>query len=259
MCTLLVFYRVFRDNPLVLLSNRDEMLDRTWSAPQWLSLDPPVFGPRDGAAGGTWVGVNGDGLVAALTNHYGTLTRHASMCSRGTVVLEALRRGDAAHAREAVRNLSPACKSFTLLLADPRDAFVVDHTPSETTIHTLSPGRHVVTNDRFGLEDDCKAQRCRSRMAAFHDGSKTPGLRELAQTLVDHDKAAGQHTPLCIHPHGEDRFGTSSSTIVAIDDQGVVRRFAFAPGPPCTTPFADVTPDFAQRAMRVDTASEPVV
>lgn len=243
MCTLHLFYHVFPETPVLFAANRDEILDRAWQGPAFLASEPRIYGPRDGTAGGTWLGLNEAGVLVSLANHYGTLTRAPSLCSRGTVVLEALRRGSAGEAAELAERAAPACKSYTLLVVDPQRAYVIDRAPGGVACHRLRPGCHVITNMRFRDPADPKARRSLERMAQFAVNGTAPSPEEVFRFLGAHEPAAVDASPLCIHAKPPSRFGTSSSSLVAIGSRGV-QTFLFAPGPPCSTPFSDVTPDF---------------
>ncbi len=260
MCTLHLFFRTFPGHPLVFAANRDELLDRAWAGPRPLASDPLVFGPVDLVAGGTWLGVNGCGVVAALANHEGTLRRGGSLCTRGVLVLEALRHPTAREAARRAEAGAAACKAYTLLVADHRDALVLDHDGSGgTRLHRLPPGCHVVTNSRFGDPDDPKAVRSRERMERLASGGAEPTDEELLSFLADHEPPAPGSFPLCIHPRPPDRFGTSSASVIRVDAEGAVSSFRFAEGPPCRTPLLDVTPAFASalRAATAGTAEGP--
>ncbi|HEY6007394.1 MAG TPA: hypothetical protein VIU40_03665, partial [Geobacteraceae bacterium] len=119
------------------------------------------------------------------------------------------------------------------------------------------PGFHVVTNKRFDDPGDPKARRSQKRMEALAAGDRLPTPGEFFAFLADHTRAEDRATPLCIHPEAVRvgpglRFGTSSASVVAVGPDGRTISFAFAPGPPCSTPHADVTPDF-QREPSQDT------
>ncbi len=73
---------------LLLASNRDEYLDRPTSTAHWWYEKPDVFGGRDQQAGGTWLGLNKNGRLAALTNYRDG--GGATARSRGELVTMAL-------------------------------------------------------------------------------------------------------------------------------------------------------------------------
>src|SRR3989442_12793520 len=86
MCTLIAFHRCFADTPLVVAANRDEFHERPTEGPALREAlissyrsersaragdrarSRPIVAPRDLRAGGSWLGVNGSGLFAAITN-----------------------------------------------------------------------------------------------------------------------------------------------------------------------------------------------
>lgn len=127
MCTLVLLRRPGHPWPLLLAANRDEMIDRPWLAPgrHW-SERPEVVAGLDQTAGGSWLGLNDHGVVAAILNRRGSLGPAAGKRSRGELVLEALDHADAIAAAEALAELnSDAYRSFNLVVADNRDAYWV--------------------------------------------------------------------------------------------------------------------------------------
>jgi uncharacterized protein with NRDE domain len=246
MCTLHLFHRVFPDAPVLFAANRDEDLRRPWRPPARLIKEPWIYGPRDLTAGGTWLGVNRAGVLVSLANHLGTLRQGSpSLCSRGTVVMEALHHGSAREAVEYAAGAAPVCKAYTLLVADPERAYVVDHGDGGTRTHRLRPGCHVITNARFRDPGDPKARRCLERMAPLAEAG-TPDHAELFGFLADHQAATDATTPLCIHPREGSRFGTSSASVVSITPERRVDRFWFASGPPCSATPQDRTPTLSE-------------
>jgi uncharacterized protein with NRDE domain len=130
MCTVVLLRRPQASWPLLLAANRDELRSRPWRPParHWPDR-PDVVAGLDVEAGGSWLGVNDDGVVAAVLNRVGSLGPAAGKRSRGELVLEALDHADAAVAAKALADLDPdAYRPFNLLVADARDAFWLRHT-----------------------------------------------------------------------------------------------------------------------------------
>ena len=91
MCTLVILRRPEAHWPLIVAANRDELADRPWKGPERHWPDrPDVTAGKDLTAGGSWFGVNDDGLFAAILNRPGTLGPKEGKRSRGELVLEAL-------------------------------------------------------------------------------------------------------------------------------------------------------------------------
>ncbi len=127
MCTLVILRRPGHDWPVLVAANRDEMLDRDWSAParHWPDRGDIVAG-QDNLAGGSWLGINDTGVIAGILNRMGSLGPSDGKRSRGELVLEALDHADAAVAVEALMALnSEAYRPFNLIVADNSDHMTV--------------------------------------------------------------------------------------------------------------------------------------
>lgn len=125
MCTVVFLRRPDHPWPLILGANRDEMMDRPWRVPgrHWPDRENVVAG-IDELAGGSWLGVNDEGVVAGILNRKDSLGPDENLRSRGELVLEALDQTDAVYAVEAIADLNPASyRSFNLFVADNRDAW----------------------------------------------------------------------------------------------------------------------------------------
>jgi len=69
-CTVILATRVWPELPLLVATNRDEHLDRPSQPPsRWLAGS---VAPRDERAGGTWIGCSDAGVIAAVTNRFGS-------------------------------------------------------------------------------------------------------------------------------------------------------------------------------------------
>jgi hypothetical protein len=129
MCTVVLLRRPAAPWPLLLAANRDELRGRPWRPParHWPDRPDMVAG-LDVQAGGSWLGVNDDGVVAAILNRTGTLGPASGKRSRGELVLEALDHADASAAAAALADLDPdAYRPFNLVVADARDTFWLRH------------------------------------------------------------------------------------------------------------------------------------
>lgn len=125
MCTVVTLRRPGHDWPLLLAANRDEMQGRTWSPParHWPERPATVAG-KDHQAGGSWLGVNDDGVAVAILNRRGSLGTEAGKRSRGDLVLDALdHRSAEAAAAALVRYEGSAFRSFNMAVADREKGF----------------------------------------------------------------------------------------------------------------------------------------
>ncbi len=109
----------------MLAANRDELASRPWQPPDrhWPER-PDVVAGIDHLSGGSWMGINRQGLVACILNRIGSLGPAAGKRSRGELVLEALDHASAAEAAEALSHLeAKSYRSFNLILADEEEVY----------------------------------------------------------------------------------------------------------------------------------------
>ena len=75
MCTVVILRQPDHPWPVIIAANRDEMASRLWRPPARHWEDQPhVVAGIDEEAGGTWMGLNDDGLFAAVLNRPGSVS-----------------------------------------------------------------------------------------------------------------------------------------------------------------------------------------
>jgi hypothetical protein len=131
----------------ILAANRDEAYARPFAAPRLWVAATPFWAPRDEEEGGTWLGVNARGVVAAITNR-SALPERRGLPSRGGLVVAALEAPtlDRARARVETEVAAGPRNPFQLLVAQGARAFLAVHGPEGTRVRDLPPGFHVLSN-----------------------------------------------------------------------------------------------------------------
>jgi hypothetical protein len=237
MCTVVLLIRPGHEWPLILAANRDEMLNRAWDPPAAYWPDQPgVVAGRDRTGGGTWMGVNRHGVVAAVLNRPGSLGPAAGKRSRGELPLMALEHLSAASAAEAISGIDAgAWRSFNLVLADRSGAvFVRGLGQGRPHAEPFAPGQHMVTAHD---PDDPESPRVARHFGRFRVVKPPePGdWQEWQAILADRSGEPGQQ--INVVPRGG--FGTVCSSLLALPrDGGAV--WLFAAGPPDQAAFTPV-------------------
>jgi hypothetical protein len=252
MCTIVILRRFDAGWPVVLAANRDEMTDRPWRSParHWPDR-PEVVGGLDSVAGGSWLGLNDTGVVAAALNRFGTLGPAAGKRSRGELVLEALDHGDAVAAATALADLNPrAYRPFNLVIADDRDAFCLYHRDDAgrqpIEVAQLPEGLSLITAfDR----NDPSDPRIRTYLSRFEQAAvpdPETGDWNAWQALLACRDQGGDSDPrsaMCFTTPGG--FATGSSALIALPattrEAGRRPVWLFTDGPPDRTPWRPVT------------------
>jgi uncharacterized protein with NRDE domain len=260
MCTLLFATRHWPGTPLLVASNRDEMLEREAQAPSLRECgDRRVFAPRDLRAGGTWMGINDAGVFVAITNRFSADattpspgSSHANKASRGFLVDEALSQSDAAGASLRIAAIDPqAYNGFHLLCADVRGAWVTWSDTRSLRREELRPGIHVLTERSYGAAPSSREQRL-SALARQLEAEVAPTTARFREALTTHHEEPLEST--CIH-FDELGYGTRSSSIVCFDEGGP-SSYLYAAGPPCRHQYQDLS-EAMNRGLRGGATTSP--
>lgn len=252
MCTAVILRRPDHPWPLVFAANRDEMNDRPWQPPgrHWPDREEVVAG-LDELAGGSWLGLNDHGLLAAALNRMGSLGPQAGKRSRGELVLEALDHAEAAEAARALSQLnSAAYRSFNLVVADAERAFWLRNLGGEKAgrieSFELPPGLSMLTAyDR----NDLRSPRIFANLDLFkaaaepepEAGDWTAWQRLLSSRL--YPDGLGPEAAMTVA--SESGFETTSSSLIALPRPGLASParspvWLFAPGRPDRTAYEPV-------------------
>ena len=243
MCTFIVAWQVFPDAPVVVAANRDEVFGRASQPPGLYSEEPRIVAPSDAEAGGTWIGYNEHGVVAAITNRWIDADLAAER-SRGLLVRDVLRHESA---EEAARFIERSAREheydgFNLVVLDEAAALLLEWS-GHLGIRNFDPGVHIVVNvgadGRFEIpaaRPDVGERQAENARRALEDLQPEPGEspgewhERAAAALCDHDYG------FCVHGDG---FGTRSSSLIRADRDGTV-TYRFADGPPCRTEYEPI-------------------
>ena len=250
MCTLITLRRPGHEWPLLVAANRDEMVGRPWDPParHWPDRDNVIAG-IDRLAGGTWMGLNDEGVVAGILNRRDSLGPDPDLRSRGEIVLEALDHADAADAADALTNLDGrSYRSFNLMVADNRDAYWVK------SLGPPAAGRIEVTEIPAGLSmlTAFDLNDVASGRVAFHK----PRFEVAPPPDVSLGDWSAWQALLGSSEHGDDTdsrdamrittdfgFGTLSSALIALPSVSFMDRkpvWLFADGAPGEAPYEPV-------------------
>lgn len=244
LCTLVLLRRPGHAWPLLLAANRDELASRPARSPgrHWPDR-PEVRAGLDELAGGSWLGLNDWGVLAAVLNRVGTLGPAEGRRSRGELVLEALDHADAMAAAAALGELDPrAYRPFNLVVADSRDAFFLRHADDGAVRPIrLDAGLTMITA-REPNDPGCPRIR-RYRPLFLETEVPDPGAGDWSGwelLLASRSSATGDpRDALCILTGGD--YGTVSASLLALPaGLGESAVFLHAEGRPGEVPFRPV-------------------
>lgn len=236
MCLIALALQQSERFPLVIAANRDEFFDRPAAPLAWWSPGeggPDILSGRDLQAGGTWLGLNAAGRLAAVTNVREPQRKDPQAPSRGGVVPLWLR-GDLPGDRLRAQVAGSGYNALNLLAADfalGECFFASNRSPQ--AVH-LERGLYGVSN--AGLDTPWpKVVALKARLrAALDRGGTVPALSDaLFEALADRSVPPDDQLPSTGVPLEWERqlasafirtpdklYGTRCSTLVITEQAG---------------------------------------
>ena len=247
MCTLVILRRPGHGWPVLIGANRDELVHRAWKPPgrHWPDRADVTAG-LDVEAGGSWLGANDDGVVAGVLNRTGTLGPQAGMRSRGELVLDALDHADARDAAAALARIDGrAYRTFNLVIADARDAFLLCHrgaADGRVDVAPIGPGLSMIAslelNDLASPRIAGSLDRFRAATPPDPEASDWSGWSNL---LADRSRHLPDDPGSALNIVTDHGYGTVSSSLIALPEAAERRIiWLFSAGAPDRAPWYPV-------------------
>ena len=246
MCTLLILYRPKNKWPLIIAGNRDEMKDRPWLPPgkHWGKCDGIIAG-KDLTAGGSWLGINTNGLVATILNRTNSLGPDIEKNSRGKIIIDILKNKTLDEALNYIKLLDiTKWKPFNLFLANNKKAYWVKSSDKVTlSINIIPEGKHFLDSHDINSTQSERYLYNNNRFKVLNDPNpdslEWKEWKEWINLLAEKSYPKGK--PLAamnITNKYKKNYGTLSSAIIALpSDQELNNN---------TKPlflFSDISPD----------------
>jgi uncharacterized protein with NRDE domain len=237
MCLLALAWQHHPRYRLVLAGNRDEFHARPAAPAAWWDDPAQLLAGRDLQAGGTWLGVTGNGRVGVVTNYRELGERRPQAPSRGELIVDYVRAmGPPQAFLESLAARGAAYAGFNLLLADASTLAYYSNRDGAPRI--LAPGVHGLSNHLLDTPWP-KLSRLRAGFEGLL-GSGEIDAEALLALLADRTPAPPEALPDTGLPHELERalsapfivsatYGTRCSTVLTITVDGrctlLERRF----------------------------------
>ena len=215
--------------PLILIANRDEFFARPTDYAAFWENHPDVLAGKDLKGGGTWMGVNKQGKIAAVTNYRDPQNINETAKTRGDLTKDFLIGDLSAEAHMMnVAKESSLYNGFNLLLFENGGGF-----------HFSNYGKNIrhMSNGIFGLSNAVldtpwpKLEKLKRNLSEAIAGDFDSSA--MFDLLQDNEKAADEDLPKTGVPYEWEKalssiciktenYGTCCSTIITIDHQGVL-------------------------------------
>ncbi len=231
MCLILFAHQVHPDYPLVLAANRDETYGRPTAAAAFWTDDARIYGGRDLVQGGTWLGVSTNGAVGAVTNYRAGDAIKTSSRSRGELVANYLRgTQQPAEYLEHVYADAGQYNGFNLIAGNVRELHYLSNRGDAPA--KIPPGVHGLSNHLLNT-DWPKVRRGKETLATLLVVTSQALIDGLFGLLAERTIAPDDILPATGVGIARERilspafiassgYGTRSSTVILVDNQGEV-------------------------------------
>lgn len=228
MCILFIAVEQHPDYPLVIAANRDEFFARPTQPSHWWHDSPAVLAGMDNEAGGTWMGINKTGYLAALTNIRDPHKTVENPISRGKLVSDYLIAPKTDY-NNTLQEQKLRFNGYNLLFGHWRNLSVYNN--HLDSLAMLTKGVYGLSNANLNSPWP-KITTGTQRLALYCKHEATLDNDALFTLLHDKTKASDETLPQTGVPlewerklssifiQGEE-YGTRSSTILKIDQEGL--------------------------------------
>lgn len=244
MCLLAIHFQSLSEAPLLAAANREEFFHRPARSPRLIEAadggGSRILCGIDALAGGTWLGVNEQGLFVAVTNRRKQNVPLAPR-SRGQLCLDLLacRNAEEAAGRAAGELSSGRYAGANYVCIDAASGSVI-HGGDRIERISLEPGLHLIANGDLNDPHDARLALARELFSARPAATAAEFLATAKKVCGHYLPDSGPEKPSIVL-RASDR-GTVSSTLVSLSADPRAAVYQYAAGPPDLAPFEDYSP-----------------
>lgn len=257
MCILAIQYQLVPDSPILVAANREELYERPSSTPSIQSGKPRVLCGIDQQAGGTWLGVNQNGMFVGACNRPKFIPP-ATPRSRGALCKDLLRCNSAPQAVDKAMDELHSNKynGVNFVIADADSAWAV-HGGDDVEAVELEEGLSIISDRDVNDPRDERVQLAHRLLTLQTLDSPVKFLAVASKVFARAPSPPGRPTMVV---RGEN-FGTVSSTLISLGKKPRDAIYQFADGAPDQAKYEDYSPmlrDILSRGLRESRAKAGV-
>lgn len=249
MCLLAIQYQLVPESPVLVAANREEFYERPTQSPSIQSGKPRILCGVDAQAGGTWLGVNQNGLFVGISNRRRVKPTYPTR-SRGVLCRELLKADSALQARDrAMDEISTGrYDGANYLCVDAESAWVV-HGGDELEAVELHEGLNIIANGDVNDPRDERVELARRLLTLQTLDSPVKFLAVASKVFARAPSAPGRPSMVV----RDQERGTVCSTLISLGQKPRDAIYQYAAGPPDKTKYEDYSPflrDILSRGLR---------
>ena len=249
MCLLAVQYRLVPESPILVAANREEYFDRPSLTPSIQSGKPRILAGIDQKAGGTWLGVNQNGLFVGVCNRV-TKRPLFGQRSRGSLAMDLLRCTSAEKALDRAHSefAKTRYEGCNIVIADALNGYCI-HADERQEVVSLQDGLNIVGARNLNDPEDQRVQMARRLLTLQTLDSPVKFLAVASKVFARAPVGPGR--PSMVVRNND--YGTVSSSLIALGVKPRDAIYQFSNGAPDQAKYEDFSPmlrDILSRGLR---------
>ncbi len=229
MCLIVFGRNIHPKYKLILVANRDEFYARPTEVANFWEGPNKILAGKDLEAGGTWMGINRFGHLAAVTNYRDPASYQKDKVSRGEIPINFLKMNESTVDYLAqLRANASTYNGYNLLALDQEQLIHYNNQQDKET--TIENGIHAISNATLDTPWP-KVTRAKELFRSVVDGTFTHD--QLIKMMGDTQTASAEKLPdtgipknlemaissMCIRT---EKYGTCSTSAITISTDGIV-------------------------------------
>jgi hypothetical protein len=253
MSLLAIVYHLVPEAPVLVAYNREESFDRIYPAPTIQSGKPRILASIDQHSGGTYLGVNQNGLFIGVVRRKKP-TNGMPLKSRGALAKEMLKCNSARQAVDlAMEELqSNQFGGVNYVIADPDFGWVVE-SGRDNVVTELEQGLSIVAERGLNSNADERSGMAQ-RLLTLQTLDSPVKFLAIASKVLARTSPDPNRPSMVIRQPG---YGTVSSTLISLGTKPRDAIYQYSNGAPDQTKFEDFSPllrDILSRGLRENRA-----
>ena len=225
MCTLFIHRSKNSDWPILIANNRDEYLSRTFKPPGY-HWNNSIFAGKDILEGGSWLGLNENGLCAAILNRASNKLKDKNLNSRGKIIIDILKKSDAKSALKYIESyFKKDTRFFNLFISDYKNAFWIKYDHNEFKSFEVPYGFSII--DNYDLNDNKSPKQKLYRDIFLKKKLPNPSInyfKSWQELLFLEDKYNNVNLSSVFVKDKNNNYGTVCSSIIGLPNKKKIKN-----------------------------------
>ena len=225
MCTLFIHRSKNSDWPILIANNRDEYLARTFKSPGY-HWNNSIFAGKDILEGGSWLGLNENGLCAAILNRASNKLKDKNLNSRGKIIIDILKKSDAKSALKYIESyFKKDTRFFNLFISDYKNAFWIKYDQNELESFEVPYGFSII--DNYDLNDNKSPKQKLYRDIFLKKKLPNPSInyfKSWQELLFLEDKYDNVNLSSVFVKDKNNNYGTVCSSIIGLPNKKKIKN-----------------------------------